>query len=415
MLYIYILKSILAVSRFIVKYINIIITYTNKKVELSDKGYLSLVRSVYQPKGRYIELTYSNNYLLEQYKVLKELHKSLFSNDEFLKFGYQKVIIVMAVVGKQTFSFHHNILINNNTTFKQYYKQIKDHINDLHDDGYEINKVNYFKVLVWNVDHLANKNIKITKDATGSVGILSSHACTVGQIRKMSTNCISPTTKKDLRKKLFYTMDIETISINAGVQIPVMLTLAGRNIENGKYFLADHQLMQHNPDAAVAKLWGEFYEYLANISHECGSFTIYIHNLGGFDGIFIYKYLASVSNDVDAIIDSSNKFITISGSILTNGIHGKVNLEFKDSYRVFPVSLQDLCGIFNTQGKTNAYKDEYNKITLFNNELLLQEFISYGLQDSISLYNALIKAQELYHSKYQVDITSSIHELGCQH
>ena len=135
---------------------------------------------------------------------------------------------------------HHNILINNNTTFKQYYNQIKDHINDLHDDGYEINKVNYFKVLVWNVDHLANKNIKITKDATGSVGILSSHACTVGQIRKMSTNCISPTTKKDLRKKLFYTMDIETISINAGVQIPVMLTLAGRNIENGKYFLADH-------------------------------------------------------------------------------------------------------------------------------------------------------------------------------
>ena len=206
----------------------------------------------------------------------------------------------------------------------------------------------------------------------------------------MSTNCITPTTKKDLRKKLFYTMDIETISMDNGVQIPVMLTLAGRNIE--KYFLADHQLLQHNPDAAVAKLWSEFYEYLANISHECRSFTIYIHNLGGFDGIFIYKYLASVSNDVDAIIDNSNKFITISGSILTNGIHEKVNLEFKDSYRVFPVSLQDLCGIFNTQGKTNSYKDEYNKITLFNNELLLQEFISYGLQDSISLYNALTKA-----------------------
>ena len=97
-------------------------------------------------------------------------------------------------------------------------------------------------------------------------------------------------------------------------------------------------LLQHNPDAAVAKLWSEFYEYLANISHECRSLTIYIHNLGGFDGIFIYKYLASVSNDVDAIIDSSNKFITISGSIFTNGsIHGKVNLEFKDSYRVFPM------------------------------------------------------------------------------
>ena len=75
---------------------------------------------------------------------------------------------------------HHNILINNNTTFKQYYNQIKDHINDLHDDGYEINKVNYFKVLVWNVDHLANKNIKITKDATNAVTSLST---TVGQIK----------------------------------------------------------------------------------------------------------------------------------------------------------------------------------------------------------------------------------------
>ena len=62
----------------------------------------------------------------------------------------------------------------------------------------------------------------------------------------MSTNCITPTTKKDLRKKLFYTMDIETISMDNGVQIPVMLTLAGRNIENGKYFLADHLI---NADA----------------------------------------------------------------------------------------------------------------------------------------------------------------------
>ena len=95
-------------------------------------------------------------------------------------------------------------------------------------------------------------------------------------------------------------------------------------------------LLQHNIDDAVAKLWSEFYEYLTTLSSY--SLTIYVHNLGGFDGIFIYKYLASVSNDVDAIIDSSNKFITISGSILTNGIHEKVNLEFKDSYRVFPVS-----------------------------------------------------------------------------
>ena len=153
----------------------------------------------------------------------------------------------MAVVGKQTFSFHHNILINNNTTFKQYYNQIKDHINDLHDDGYEINKVNYFKVLVWNVDHLANKNIKITKDATNASRAVTSLPTTLGQIRKMSThtrgNAISPTTKKDLRVKSFFTMDIETSSVDACM-----------SAKAGKHFLIDHQLLQHNIDDAVAKL-----------------------------------------------------------------------------------------------------------------------------------------------------------------
>ena len=120
----------------------------------------------------------------------------------------------MAVVGKQTFSFHHNILINNNTTFKQYYNQIKDHINDLHDDGYEINKVNYFKVLVWNVDHLANKNIKITKDARTPVKL------TPLQIRRIhmrldklaARDFITPLSIKERKVKPFYTMDVETVT-----------------------------------------------------------------------------------------------------------------------------------------------------------------------------------------------------------
>ena len=234
----YLIKIILSVFRFINNYINIVITNATKYVELSNKGYLTLVRVKYNPKMKYLELKYCNNHLLEQYKALKELHKSLFGSEEFLKLGYHKVILVMAIIGKQTFSFHHNILINNNTTFERYYDQIKDNIENLHDNGYEINKVNKFKVLVTNADsntYDTNSKTKITKDATGAVTSLPT---TLGQIRKMSTNCITPTTKKDLRKKLFYTMDIETISMDNGVQIPVMLTLAGRNIE--KYFLADH-------------------------------------------------------------------------------------------------------------------------------------------------------------------------------
>ena len=266
----YLIKIILSVFRFINNYINIVITNATKYVELSNKGYLTLVRVKYHPKMKYLELTYCNNHLLEQYKALKELHKSLFGSEEFLKLGYHKVILVMAIIGKQTFSFHHNILINNNTTFERYYDQIKDNIENLHDNGYEINKVNKFKVLVTNADsntYDTNSKTKITKDATIASRAVTSLPTTLGQIRKMSThtrgNAISPTTKKDLRVKSFFTMDIETISVDAcmsakaGVQIPVMITFAGptcMSAKAGKHFLIDHQLLQHNIDDAVAKL-----------------------------------------------------------------------------------------------------------------------------------------------------------------
>ena len=100
----YLIKIILSVFRFINNYINIVITNATKYVELSNKGYLTLVRVKYHPKMKYLELTYCNNHLLEQYKALKELHKSLFGSEEFLKLGYHKVILVMAIIGKQTFS-----------------------------------------------------------------------------------------------------------------------------------------------------------------------------------------------------------------------------------------------------------------------------------------------------------------------
>ena len=180
---------------------------------------------------------------------------------------------------------------------------------------------------------------------------------------------------------------------------PTCMSAVIHERENIFLLIISLMLLQHNIDDAVAKLWSEFYEYLTTLSSY--SLTIYVHNLGGFDGIFIFKYLASISNDpsmVDTIIDGSNKFITIS----YNGI------VFKDSYRVFPVSLQELCGIFNVTGKSNVYKEEYSNIQVFSNPALLQEFISYGMQDSIALYNALVKAQELYHSKYQVDITTIV-------
>src|SRR6266404_368008 len=98
-------------------------------------------------------------------------------------------------------------------------------------------------------------------------------------------------------------------------------------------------------------------------SHKC---IIFYHNLGSFDGYFI----------------------------------------FKDSLRIFPVSLQELCSLFDVEGKTHPYNPLFNKLSLFENKILLSEFIKYSKQDSISLLKALLKAQKIYIDEHEVDIAS---------
>ena len=76
--------------------------------------------------------------------------------------------------------------------------------------------------------------------------------------------------------------------------------------------------------------------------------TIYVCNLGNFDGYFIFKY-ASIIYDihqVQSIIDAQNKFIMISfTSYATQEAANK--LKFIDSARIFSVSLNSLCDVFN--------------------------------------------------------------------
>jgi len=54
---------------------------------------------------------------------------------------------------------------------------------------------------------------------------------------------------------------------------------------------------------------------------------------------------------VSAIIDDKNKFIQISWNI---GVNENI-INFKDSYRILPVSLAELCNIFGVVGKISKY------------------------------------------------------------
>jgi hypothetical protein len=69
--------------------------------------------------------------------------------------------------------------------------KVKDIINTHYDNGYKIDKIPKFKVLVWNMDPLANKNIKMSK-TTVNKKIINNKAIKNIRIRGFHTNVNFP-------------------------------------------------------------------------------------------------------------------------------------------------------------------------------------------------------------------------------
>lgn len=197
------------------------------------------------------------------------------------------------------------------------------------------------------------------------------------------------------------TMDIETMKKEGPIgEIPVAITICLPG-SISKIFLLNPNISA-SPEEAIIKLWKESFKFLINNYKG----VVFMHNLGGFDGLFIYKYLCQFAklNEVSSLIDDENKFIEISY---------KNTIIWKDSYRIFQVSLEDLCQIFmkpkgphHLIGKLSKYRIEFNSFKLFNEPTLLQEFIDYSIRDSVALYEALMIAQDIYLKNYNVDITT---------
>ena len=359
---------------------------------------------------RFKEYYVDNNHLLESYDALKFMYNKLMNTVDFLEFGETKVLMVLAIIEGKTYSFHQNVVIDNNTTFEQYYSKVEEHIRTKFDDGYGIDIINTFIVRVWDITDLRNANIKQTKDARVLVkkprDFRAPITLTPNQIRYISTNIskaangnyIKPLNSKASKVKPFYTMDIETMKSNNGDQVPVFISLSSKT--KTEFFLINNSLPLSE---AVNDLWTRFFNCLESVIRNKVN-TVFVHNLGSFDGIFIYKFLANKfgNTNLKAILDDSNKFICISLKF------GDKQVVFKDSYRILPVSLDDLCYIFNVSGKTSKYKEEFNRFNLFKNKSLTSEFIKYGCQDSRALHKALSSAQKSYFNNYNVDITSIV-------
>ena len=138
-------------------------------------------------------------------------------------------------------------------------------------------------------------------------------------------------------------MDIETMDWN-GKQIPIAISTA-YSVKKCKIFLINKNLLLEDSDKAVNNLWKEYLDFIVDKKDYFEN--IFVHNLGSFDGYFLYPGLSNIvlPNQIKCIFDNQNKFIQIEINI------NKSKITWKDSYRIFSVSLENLCKVFKVPRK----------------------------------------------------------------
>nr|YP_010192429.1 hypothetical protein LK379_mgp23 [Amanita sinensis]QZN08166.1 hypothetical protein [Amanita sinensis] len=105
-------------------------------------------------------------------------------------------------------------------------------------------------------------------------------------------------------------MDLETIEFN-GNQIPISISFSylANNEVITIFELIDYNLLLNNPNETVKSLWLTFMNKINDL--RLNKITIFSHNLGSFDGYFIFKGLLELPyvniDNVNSIIDNKNK------------------------------------------------------------------------------------------------------------
>lgn len=435
---------------------NFILTnFANKNYHSELNNFYFLPSITYKDEMQ-LELTLINRNDLKGKILYIHYYYAIISNPIFINFAPVKIFISRANYGDKTFTLHNNFLVIKNIyepTLNDFLTHIEPNLLYLLSLAYFNDAPQIIEVTVWDVTKASRLKIakeyklgyfqkellnKLTKQVNNKPntskrqnkplfptknsplkfynGKVINNLYSSSQINKFNIraynskeNYFTPLTKKENfldNYKNIVTVDIETMFLNDTTKhVPVMITIAYYNINKynkliTNFFLINiHDIKNEGYEYAANNMWQNFFNYL--LDYIDPSSVIFTHNLGSFDGLFIYYNLLNKTKNINknsSIIDKDNKFIQIIANIEGH------KFTFKDSMRIFPVSLNDLCEAFNVQGKISKHKDEWSKFNLFNNEKELNEFIKYGLQDSVALLKALTKAQDIYWNNYKVDI-----------
>ena len=137
--------------------------------------------------------------------------------------------------------------------------------------------------------------------------------------------------------------------------------------------------------------------YLLSCTNPKETTTVYIHNLSGFDSMFILNWLLYDTNNykVSTIIRNSKVY-----NIKIN------NISFQDSYLLLPISLQKMSKLFINKDKKTL--DIIKHITIDQIQENIDDIYNYLYTDVYNLYHSLIKIQSIVFDNFNICITNSL-------
>ena len=200
----------------------------------------------------------------------------------------------------------------------------------------------------------------------------------------------------------FITLDLETQAVSidemsdkANLRVVSAVFYDGKNINS--YFLNDYK----DSDTLIEKL---IEDLLNNLDHN--KKRVYVHNLSGFDAMFLIKTLANYRDF--KIIKKDDTIISLSVSKLIKDCAGKYienNITFIDSLNLLPSSLANLGKAFGVSQKGDFDHNRTNKCKNIQDfELIRNELIKYNTQDCIVLHDVLKKFGKLIFELFEVNI-----------
>nr|YP_009493183.1 DNA polymerase 2 [Ganoderma calidophilum]AWJ63978.1 DNA polymerase 2 [Ganoderma calidophilum] len=396
-------------------------------VHPNDTKGLELINLRFGPNRRFLEFLFLNSRLIPIVPAMEIIYNLIRKNEIYRNFSDRKIIITY-IIGieyidhgdgypesrKIEITLHKNTVVSNYTSWGEYYAFIRAHIKHSYLDGYNFDIPTMFRVRVWDVDHLANTKLiyssgtlsiieKVREDIqkldpenktrfydkfTKLIDKNKARSKAYSKSKRMSlalrkylkdhgrgystmahstkilnkNQLIFPLSRRSLNPSPFATMDIETITFK-GHQLPFLISI--KLTSQVKIF----RLKKLDVES-VFFMWVEFFDYLEEKS-ESNTITIFTHNLGGFDGIFLSKFVNAYfeTDQLETVVDTYRKYISF--RIKSND----KTFIFLDSLRIFPVALQSLCSVFEVEGKLMPYNPPH-KIKIYFYIMIMGEFRS---------------------------------------